>query len=153
MPLSVEEKLDLLQIPTTVERLKMLQQKLKELTRLPVAICCSACNVSLSNVDCVFTVGGAEGTTGNFVNEHGFIHQVVTLRRIDEEEIILQGPPSTENSYFPGYSWTITYCQGCGSLLGWKFNWVGPARQTVERNKPNSFFGFMSSSLVTDAEA
>ena len=155
MPLSVEEKLVLLQVPSTVERLKLLQKHLGRYTKASFAVCCKSCRIELSNVDRVFTVGGAEGTTGNFVNEHGFIHQVVTLREINEEEVVCVGPASTENSYFPGYSWTVTYCQRCGTLLGWKFHWVGDAgraRRTPEKNRPDSFFGFMSSSLVTELE-
>lgn len=155
MPLSVEEKLVLLQIPSTVERLKLLQKHLQHYTQASYLVCCKSCRVSLSNVNHVFTVGGAEGTTGNFVNEHGFIHQVVTLRQIDQTEVICVGPASTDNSYFPGYSWTVTYCRRCSNLLGWKFQWVGDtnrARRTLEKNRPDSFFGFMSSSLVTELD-
>eukprot|EP00797_Seminavis_robusta_P031500 Sro686_g187140.2 (440) ;mRNA; r:40993-42312 len=193
MPLSVKEKYHLLQLPTTVERLVKLQQHLTEYTSSrPTAICCKACRIPLSTVDCVFTVGGAEGTTGNYVNEHGFIHQVVTLRQVEDEhrKVYCAGGASTENSYFPGYSWTITYCARCGSLLGWKFHWVGleedqqndnaameeqetataameeetattmtgrsRRRRSSRRqshhsaNRPPSFYGFMSSSLITD---
>lgn len=155
MPLSVEEKLVLLQVPSTVERLKLLQNHLGRYTKATCYVCCKVCRIALSTVNRVFTVGGAEGTTGNFVNEHGFIHQVVTLRQIDEQEVVCIGPASTENSYFSGYSWTVTYCQRCGTLLGWKFHWVGGAgraRRAAEKNRPDSFFGFMSSSLMTESE-
>ena len=62
-------------------------------------------------------------------------------------------------SYFPGYSWTITYCSRCASLLGWKFRKVNPKSSrsssgTASENqqhpdRPSEFFGFMSSSIVT----
>jgi len=167
MPLSIEDKLQLLQIPSTVERLLLLKKHLLSYTpdeeTEPCAICCSTCQVPLSDVNRVFTVGGADGTTGNYVNEHGFIHQVVTLRQVDEQEVFCVGRASTENSYFPGYSWTITYCRRCGSLLGWKFHWVGVSvgdhgvvrhtrKESEMKNKPKSFFGFMSSSLITEQQ-
>lgn len=153
MPLSVEEKMSLLKLPSTVERLQRLQEHLQKYHQegAVCTICCSSCRVPLSNVDHVFTVGGAEGTTANYVNEHGFIHQVVTLRQIDEQEVMCVGGASTENSYFPGYGWTIAYCQRCGSLLGWKFHWVG-GRHSSEKNRPDSFFGFNASSLITESE-
>jgi ATP-dependent protease La (LON) substrate-binding domain/Yippee zinc-binding/DNA-binding /Mis18, centromere assembly len=127
MPLGIDDKYHLLQLQTTVERLLKLRDHLNVCTSHPTAICCKSCHIPLSTVDSVFTVGGAEGTTGNYVNELGFIHQVVTLRRVDDEhrKLYCSGAASTANSYFPGYSWTITYCARCGSLLGWKFNWVG----------------------------
>lgn len=56
-------------------------------------------------------------------------------------------------SYFPGYSWTITYCRYCSSLLGWKFQRVHRrgAITTVATNEncPNTFFGFQSASVRT----
>jgi len=107
----------------------------------------------------VFSVGDAEGTAGNYVNEHGFIHQVVTLREIEEQEVISVGGTFVQNSYFPGYSWTVTYCVRCGALLGWKFDWVGrddsgPVRRKEnEKNRPNSFYGFNASSLIITTDA
>jgi hypothetical protein len=162
MPLSLEEKLQLLQIPTTVERLQLLQQKLNEITQSDAAgaaakVCCASCHIPLSRVDSVFTVGGAEGTTGNYCNPHGYIHSVLTLRRVRTSLIYCAPPASTENSYFPGYSWTITYCRRCGSLLGWKFDWVGngSGRSHAPRhftpNHPECFYGFQASSVVTQA--
>jgi len=158
-PLNVDEKLALLQVPSTVERLKLLLKHMRKFKRTSCIISCAVCEVPLSRADQVFSVGDAEGTAGNYVNEHGFIYQVVTLREIEEQEVISVGGTFVQNSYFPGYSWTVTYCVRCGALLGWKFDWVGrddsgPVRRKEnEKNRPNSFYGFNASSLIITTDA
>jgi hypothetical protein len=36
----------------------------------------------LAYASSMFTVHGTEGTTGNYVNEHGFVHQTITIRHL-----------------------------------------------------------------------
>lgn len=36
-----------------------------------------------------------------------------------------QGRPSTQDTWFPGYAWTIMCCSRCFGHLGWKYTWVG----------------------------
>jgi hypothetical protein len=56
----------------------------------------------------------------------------MTFRRLDNgARIGLQGRPSTQDSWFPGYAWTIAYCARCYSHLGWKFTLVA---DTATRN-------------------
>lgn len=50
-----------------------------------------------------------------------FIKQTLTLSNIEEISIHLYGAPSSEDSWFPGYSWTIVYCNRCFDHLGWLF--------------------------------
>jgi hypothetical protein len=48
------------------------------------------------------------------------VHQTITFRKLDENAMIeLSGRPSTQDSWFPGYAWTILYCQRCFNHLGW----------------------------------
>ncbi len=61
-----------------------------------------------------------EGTGGLFVNPSGYVHDVVAIRHIEAEKVMLLGRPSQEHSWFPGYAWTIANCGACGSHL------VGP---------------------------
>ena len=103
MPFSIQEKLELLQAQCTIDRLKLLKAKLADYTRPTSVLCCQGCHVRLARVDNVFTVGGADGTTGNYVNEHGFIHQVLTLRRVRESKLFCAGRASTENRYVGTY--------------------------------------------------
>lgn len=32
------------------------------------------------------------------------------------------GKPSTQFTWFPGYEWRLSLCEGCGKHLGWMFN-------------------------------
>lgn len=148
MPFSESDRLILLESNSTFERLRIISEKVKELSRQERYICCSGCETKLSTVDRVFTVDGAEGATSAYVNGHGYIHQITTLRDVAIQEIFLHGPPSTENSYFPGYSWTICYCKSCASILGWMFRRVKGGNVGLSEDRPKSFYGFMSSNIV-----
>ena len=46
-----------------------------------------------------------EGPAGNFVNTHGYVHDMVTLRRAEHVDAV--GEPEVENSWF----------KGCGTLV------------------------------------
>lgn len=40
---------------------------------------------------------------------------------LKNRRLVLQGLPSTQDSWFPGYAWTIVSCPRCMSHLGWRF--------------------------------
>ena len=85
-----------------------------------------------------------EGTTGAYVNEHGIVHQTVTLRKVDNHSVVCIGRPETKDSWFPGYSWTIAYCSIiCSDRLGWKFRSVN-RNDGSDPDRPRAFFGFNS---------
>lgn len=147
MPFSESDRIRLLETNSTYERLHIISDKVDDLSFRERHICCSGCETRLSSVESVFTVGGAEGATSAYVNDYGYIHQITTLRQVETEEILLNGPPSTENSYFPGYSWTICYCQSCAGLLGWMFQLVSSDGE-ITKDRPRIFFGFMSSNVI-----
>jgi cereblon len=153
-PLTEAERLELLKMHSTLERLRFLWKTIQRLTSGPRHICCAFCKVRLCEVTNVFTVVGAEGATSTYVNDLGYVHQITTLRTVNTRKISFEGSPSTHNSYFPGYSWHITRCRRCASLLGWKFDKVGRnasrnEEETSSPDRPDVFFGFMSSNLVT----
>mmetsp|Transcript_34576 Transcript_34576/g.83847 ORF Transcript_34576/g.83847 Transcript_34576/m.83847 type:complete len:309 (-) Transcript_34576:1070-1996(-) len=147
LPLSESDRLALLETSSTYERLLLVDQHVEELSSTNSPIVCARCDQSLSTVQNVFTVQGAEGTTSAYVNDHGYIHQITTLRHVDVQSIVLEGVPHEENSYFPGYSWTVCYCRSCLSLLGWMFRRVHH-NMPLSRDRPNAFFGFQSSSVL-----
>ena len=33
----------------------------------------------------------------------------------------VDGPPTREHSWFPGYAWQVALCGDCGEHLGWRF--------------------------------
>eukprot|EP00934_Nitzschia_sp_Nitz4_P003642 Nitzschia sp. Nitz4//scaffold49_size126201//16706//18505//NITZ4_003629-RA/size126201-augustus-gene-0.7-mRNA-1//-1//CDS//3329553110//3632//frame0 len=158
MPFTHTERLELLRMDCTLERLHFLREKTNTLVQNKTVHYwgCARCRFPVSKVSDVFQYVGAEGTTSAYVNEHGYIHQVITLRHVISEDFLYYaGRPCTDNSYFPGYSWLITYCGRCGELLGWKFQRVGrsssstrPQSDPANKNCPDHFFGFQSSSLV-----
>ena len=66
MPFSDEEKLELLQMDSTVERLRVVYDKVMEYAERECYVFCKGCDTKLAGVTSVFTVGGAEGATSNY---------------------------------------------------------------------------------------
>ena len=98
----------------------------------------------------MFTVDGADGTTGNYVNEYGHVHQTITLRSIDEDGVWYQGQPQSKDSWFPGYCWTIMACAVCGHHLGWKFSTdVSDSGNVNNSKRPTSFYGVSATNIIT----
>lgn len=58
-----------------------------------------------------------EGPAGMFVNNSGYVHDLVALRRVRPECIALQGRPTAEHCWFRGYAWSIAVCSRCGTHL------------------------------------
>jgi hypothetical protein len=60
--------------------------------------------------------------------------------------IELTGRPSTQDSWFPGYAWTILYCQRCFNHLGWRFTLVEAPNSTISEMVTSSVRGNQSTS-------
>ena len=148
-PFSQNHKIKLLQMHSTVERLEDVLKGLCKLTNRERSVVCLQCSTRLTTSGQIFAVEGAEGATSTYVNDHGAIHQIMTLRQVDETKIGFQGRASIENTYFPGYCWLISYCRNCYSHLGWKFQKVDDSPDKTDR--PESFWGFMSSNVKTSS--
>jgi hypothetical protein len=106
---------------------------------------CIQCSLILAREDSIFRVPGASGTIGAYVNPHGFwplhppfshspsptllslrvVHQTLTTQNVCELSTFLVGEPTAEQSWFPGYCWTIAYCNRCFLHLGWRFTREG----------------------------
>jgi cereblon len=162
LPFSENDKYRLLEMNSAVQRLEYIYHKIKE--RTEPLLCCQCCGLPLSRASSMFTVGGAEGTTGAYVNEHGFVHQTVTVRRLlslnqrsvaspdgtEEADVVsFSGGPQTRDSWFPGYSWTIMSCALCDSHLGWKFRLVQSLQREKESlERPDVFYGLSGASVT-----
>mmetsp|Transcript_10528 Transcript_10528/g.22515 ORF Transcript_10528/g.22515 Transcript_10528/m.22515 type:complete len:944 (+) Transcript_10528:278-3109(+) len=157
MPLGVNDRLDLLVMPTAIQQLRYILKKIQK--QRETMLRCKHCGALISPMRNVFTVGGAEGTTGAYVNEHGIVHQTVTLRSVDNRSVVCTGRPETKDSWFPGYSWDIAYCTICYSHLGWQFRSVKGKRRAPDPqaengvdeqdpDRPQTFWGF--SAVTTD---
>ena len=81
-----------------------------------------------------------------FQHDGSAVHQAITVREVLEPSAIaLHGwPPCAEDSWFPGYAWTIASCGRCGNHLGWRFTQVAP-------HVPTSRLASMLRPLLDDA--
>ena len=150
LPLSQNERLDLLEMECRASQLKYLLKHIEK--DRETILRCKCCSSPLSPMRNVFTVSGAEGTTGHYVNEHGIVHQTVTLREVDPKvSVVCVGRPETKDSWFPGYSWQIAYCYVCSSHLGWRFRQVSKSDDGEDPERPAKFWGFSCSSITTES--
>jgi hypothetical protein len=153
LPFSLTEKLRLLEMHSTVERLRFIYHKVVREERSEPLIVCKKCSIPLSRAMHMFTVRGAEGTTGAYVNSHGVVHQTITMRHLREDDVLYTGGAETQDSWFPGYSWTIMSCSLCLLHLGWKFVRVPCSERPLSNpppvDRPDVFFGLSAGSVST----
>jgi len=84
------------------------------------------------------------GPSGVYVNPHGFLHEVLTVRRA--RNLLVAGPPTTEFTWYPGYAWEIAFCARCRSHVGWSFT-------ATAGGDPPSFWGLRREAIVEEDEA
>ena len=170
LPFSDIERIKLLGMRSTLERLKWIHQRVQQLTGATtttkttttttstnppkvVGVYCKGCETRLAiSVRNLFVFDGAEGVTSNYVNPDGCIHQITTLRTDGIDPTLFLYSPQTHyyNSYFPGYGWQITVCGTCRQHLGWTFHAVHRSRGNGgNQNRPDQFYGFQASMLTT----
>lgn len=154
LPLSDFERLDLLELQCTSKRLLRILKKVTHQREVEMPIQCSQCGEKLSTVDEMFTVLGAEGTTGAYVNEHGVVHQTITVRTVEIQAIVCVNRPESRDSWFPGYAWTIIHCAQCFQHLGWMFDLEKKYRRDRsdmhDKDLPIRFFGLSGGKTTTE---
>lgn len=91
-------------------------------------IICRHCGAQISNRHAFFSMDGRPASR-IFSNPHGLLHEVFTVGRA--HGLLLEGPPTTEFSWFPGYAWEVAYCAACRAHLGWQFTAVEPHLEPV----------------------
>lgn len=151
MPLSISDRLDMLEMDCNVERLKLILVKVAQQRQLERPIRCTQCGETITTISSLFTIGGAEGTTGAYVNEYGIVHQTQTVRTVDADHVFCVGNRESRDSWFSGYTWTIMHCATCAAHLGWKFDAIrgqGPTERTEDR--PKRFFGLTGGAVTTE---
>ena len=142
LPLAASARQKLLDCATIYMRLQMVLELMG--VEREKKLSCRRCGAAICAENDVFSVPGAAGVNAAYVNPHGAVHQTVTLRKVVSENVQLENSRSTlEDTWFPGYAWTICYCR-CGGHLGWKFAWAGAA----EEGKVSEFFGVTGTALM-----
>ena len=169
MPLPAYDRLDLLEMDCIVQRLRYILSKVAQQRQLEKPIRCKQCGEAISTISDMFSVGGAEGTTGAYVNEYGIVHQTITVRKCAARSVFCIGSRETKDSWFPGYTWTIMHCALCQQHLGWKFDLLRQFRRGRQRDeadleggsqqqqqesesldRPRQFFGLSGGSVTTE---
>lgn len=145
MPIQDHTRQELLEIDSTLERLKREIQLLEGMDTLR----CNCCGEVIARRSDVFVMS-TEGAIGAYVNLHGYVHETLTLSCARNMRI--RGAPQTENSWFPGYAWILAKCQGCylngrEQHMGWRFIAVD------SDTRPQTFWGIRRTQLIGSSEA
>ncbi|MCP4022648.1 MAG: hypothetical protein GY729_12465 [Desulfobacteraceae bacterium] len=80
-------------------------------------ILCAVCSHKISDMSKQIIVNNAHEHT--FANPHGIVFQIGCYS--DANGCIPASIPSSEFSWFPGYTWRIGICRSCSAHLGWIF--------------------------------
>ncbi|KAK3699916.1 hypothetical protein QZH41_016573 [Actinostola sp. cb2023] len=161
LPLDDKLKIELLHIDCTTQRLR---KELDIMQRCSV-LCCRDCNSPIAYKTDLFcrepvtalpkltlfvlhsylisllslTSMSLDGPLAAYVNPSGWVHETLTFYKATG--VRLRGRPTAENSWFPGYAWTIAECQQCINHLGWRFTAVKKGLT------PSKFWGLTRASL------
>ncbi|XP_002993858.2 protein cereblon [Selaginella moellendorffii] len=133
MPLPDETRQELLELDV-VYRLRREVQLLESMD----LIRCKSCKATIARRSDMLVMS-ADGPMNAFVNEHGYVHETLTLRKA--QGLNLRGRPETQHSWFPGYAWTIANCV-CDAHMGWRFT---AAKSGMN---PKGFWGIRRSQIA-----
>ncbi|XP_062520664.1 protein cereblon-like [Corticium candelabrum] len=134
LPLDDTLRLELLMTNSVIYRL---QKELDVISKYS-SFCCRHCDAPIGHKDDVFSMS-VDGALASYVNPGGYVHQTLTLYKVTNLSIISR--PVTQDSWFPGYAWSIAQCSRCHSHMGWRF--------TSSRHglRPSKFYGITRSSI------
>jgi len=96
---------------------------------------CKFCKSSITDLDAVIFVNGAQSHT--FSNPAGYIYTIQCFNTAPGCDIV--GVSSDEHTWFNGYVWQIAVCNSCREQLGWLFS------------EHDQFYGLISDRLVTSS--
>eukprot|EP01102_Stenamoeba_stenopodia_P005766 TRINITY_DN1649_c0_g2_i1.p1 TRINITY_DN1649_c0_g2~~TRINITY_DN1649_c0_g2_i1.p1 ORF type:complete len:525 (+),score=127.13 TRINITY_DN1649_c0_g2_i1:331-1905(+) len=139
IPMEDALRQELLETNSTVDRLKRELEVLQRFTFLY----CKECHGTIASKKDIFCLS-KDGVVGTYVNPSGFVHETLTVRKA--KGVIAIGRPTTTDSWFPGYGWTIAYCKRCQSHLGWRFDAVD------KKLDPVYFYGIRRATILTSLE-
>jgi hypothetical protein len=99
------------------------------------AIVCAACRRRITTPEARIEIAGRHDH--ECVNPHGWRWRIGCFA-VAEGLVVVSDPDPTW-SWFPGYTWQIQHCAGCGRLLGWLY-----------RAGESSFHGLILAHLMDD---
>lgn len=139
-PVSLDTRYELLCAETVVDRLKLELKLFCDCDTKAVSLKCASCDNQISQLENVISMS-EEGPSGSYCNPAGVVHDLLTVSGVARNAVALEGTPSTEFSWFPGFAWTVAFCVRCRQHLGWEFTCVGD-ENTSTKNSSARFFGF-----------
>ncbi len=95
------------------------QEDERQSDKAPKRFRCKNCQNPVGFEVDVIQVGDIPSDTAQ-VNPHGFIHEVLTIRYV--QNILRDGPPVPADSWFPGFCWRYLICKECMEFLGWSYH-------------------------------
>lgn len=102
-------------------------------TREPeTPLCCARCGHPVTRERHRMAVHGRHAHTR--VNPFGFVFHFGCFAQADG--CAVEGPPTAEETWFPGFRWQVAHCAACHTHLGWAFRGEG------------SFFGLLLDRLT-----
>ena len=142
LPMSTETKLEVLSCLALYQRLGKIADFLRQQDGV---LGCARCSSVVSHSQDLLHRTD-EGCSGLFVNQHGWIHDMITTSSIEIESVSFSGLPTEEFTWFKGYSWQIFGCRKCGLHLGWRYT------SRDEKAVPLIFYGLRRQSIRTGFE-
>lgn len=67
---------------------------------------CKRCESEIANYDDMFAMS-KQGVQTSYCNPAGYVHDTLTVHKTKENSTLPVERPSTNFSWFPGYSWQI----------------------------------------------
>ncbi|CAD5218709.1 unnamed protein product [Bursaphelenchus okinawaensis] len=126
LPIDNSMKYKMLEEYSTLDRIVVAWKTAQRMN----SFACVDCKEVKFRINDIFTVMPSN-LSAQFVNPHGYVHEMFTSHKM--YGIRVSSHSSLQDSWFPGYSWSILNCNTCLRHIGWLFK--------NNRRQPNTFYG------------
>uniref|UniRef100_A0A8D8L012 Protein cereblon n=1 Tax=Culex pipiens TaxID=7175 RepID=A0A8D8L012_CULPI len=136
IPIDENDRKKIYEADAVISRMMIINKSLDQMCYFM----CKRCSNEIGSYNDLFAMS-KQGVQTSYCNPSGFVHETLTIYKTRENSTFTTERPSTEFSWFPGYSWQITLCSNCRNHLGWKFV------ATKKNYLPKSFYGLSGNSI------